>query len=233
MRDADRVQVAESLYMRGFISYPRTETDSFDVNFDHRTLMERQVPHTQWGNYAQRYDAERWTPTVGWPNAMGPCLPLCLTPSPAPRTGPAPRPAPQAAGRGLSDATERQTRRQRPPAHSPGQARAAARARRQRQGRTPLTIERTMCSGCAGRAAEPVDGVVPGAQVYEFVTRRYLACISDDARGDETVLELEMGGEIFSASGVCPLSPFRAQARARVPRSSRPLAMRWCVQQAW
>ena len=84
MRDADRVQVAESLYMRGFISYPRTETDSFDVNFDHRTLMERQVPHTQWGNYAQRYDAERWTPTVGWPNAMGPCLPLCLTPSPCP-----------------------------------------------------------------------------------------------------------------------------------------------------
>ena len=37
--------------------------------------------------------------------------------------------------------------------------------------------------------------------MYEFVTRRYLACVSDDARGDETVVEVEIGGELFSASG--------------------------------
>ena len=46
--------MAEALYQRGLISYPRTETDSVDDNFDHRALMERQVPHTQWGAYAQR-----------------------------------------------------------------------------------------------------------------------------------------------------------------------------------
>ena len=47
------------------------------------------------------------------------------------------------------------------------------------------------CAACAGTAH----------QVYEFVTRRYLACISDDARGDETVVEVDMGGEAFSGSG--------------------------------
>ena len=90
-----------------------------------------------------------------------------------------------------------------------------------------------MCSGCAGRAAEPVDGVVPGAQVYEFVTRRYLACISDDARGDETVLELEMGGEIFSASGVCLFPPSAGRAPPCAPPLTSARHAVVCARQAW
>jgi DNA topoisomerase III len=53
------------------------------------------------------------------------------------------------------------------------------------------------------KLAQPQELQGNDRTVYEFVTRRYLACISDDARGDETVVEVELGGESFSASGVC------------------------------
>lgn len=42
-------------------------------------------------------------------------------------------------------------------------------------------------------------------RVYEFVTRRFLACCSEDAKGETTTVELEWGGEIFSASGLLVL----------------------------
>jgi DNA topoisomerase III len=38
-------------------------------------------------------------------------------------------------------------------------------------------------------------------RVYEFITRRYLACCSKDAEGWEKTVEVECGGESFSASG--------------------------------
>lgn len=38
-------------------------------------------------------------------------------------------------------------------------------------------------------------------RVYEFITRRFLACCSKNAEGMKTELEVECGGEEFFASG--------------------------------
>ncbi|PKA51264.1 DNA topoisomerase III [Apostasia shenzhenica] len=48
------MKVAEELYQAGFISYPRTETDSFSVNTDLHAIVHEQVAHPTWGSYAQR-----------------------------------------------------------------------------------------------------------------------------------------------------------------------------------
>jgi DNA topoisomerase-3 len=48
-------QIAERLYTKGFISYPRTETDQFDKGMNLRTLVEKQVTDVTWGPYAQKY----------------------------------------------------------------------------------------------------------------------------------------------------------------------------------
>lgn len=42
-------------------------------------------------------------------------------------------------------------------------------------------------------------------RVYEFVTRRFLASCSSDAKGKETSVEMEIAGEYFSASGLIVL----------------------------
>jgi DNA topoisomerase-3 len=39
-------------------------------------------------------------------------------------------------------------------------------------------------------------------RIYELLCRHFLACVSKDAVGDETKLEIEMGGETFSAKGI-------------------------------
>lgn len=44
--------LAESLYNKGYISYPRTETDQFDAKFDHRSLIEHQRGDLRWGAFA-------------------------------------------------------------------------------------------------------------------------------------------------------------------------------------
>ena len=58
----------------------------------------------------------------------------------------------------------------------------------------------------------PVNYVV-GAQlndeerrVYEFVVRRFLACCSEDAKGEATDIEIFYGGEIFRAHGLIVLA---------------------------
>lgn len=52
--DSQRVMhVAEQLYQKGWISYPRTETDEFDRGTNLRALIEKQVQGQRWGGYAQ------------------------------------------------------------------------------------------------------------------------------------------------------------------------------------
>ena len=52
--DSQRVmQIAESLYNKGWISYPRTETDQFDKGIDLRALIQKQAQDNAWGGYAQ------------------------------------------------------------------------------------------------------------------------------------------------------------------------------------
>lgn len=47
------LQVAETLYTKGYISYPRTETDQFDKAIDLKKLVEKQFPDSSWGQYAR------------------------------------------------------------------------------------------------------------------------------------------------------------------------------------
>ncbi|USP78505.1 uncharacterized protein yc1106_05779 [Curvularia clavata] len=53
MTSQDVMKVAEDLYTKGWISYPRTETDQFDPGMDLRTLVGRQTQDGRWGQFAQ------------------------------------------------------------------------------------------------------------------------------------------------------------------------------------
>jgi len=52
--NTDPRKIAEGLYTKGYISYPRTETDQFDKGIDLKKLIEKQVPDPAWGEYARR-----------------------------------------------------------------------------------------------------------------------------------------------------------------------------------
>lgn len=47
------MDIAEQLYTKGYISYPRTETDQFDDAIDLNKLIQNQRDNSQWGSYAQ------------------------------------------------------------------------------------------------------------------------------------------------------------------------------------
>ncbi|OAX81090.1 hypothetical protein ACJ72_04572 [Emergomyces africanus] len=133
--DSQKVmKVAESLYTKGFISYPRTETDQFDKGIDLKKLVEKQIPSENWGQYAQRLMDGGFT---------------------QPRAG-------------------RHNDKAHPPIH-------------------------------------PVIFLAPSALshdehlVYEFVTRRFLACCSEDAKGESTEVEIKYGEEMFHANGLLVL----------------------------
>ena len=53
MTGQQALTAAEKLYNKGFISYPRTETDRFDKGMNLRTLVQKQTTSTQWGQFAQ------------------------------------------------------------------------------------------------------------------------------------------------------------------------------------
>ncbi|OQE28584.1 hypothetical protein PENSTE_c003G02316 [Penicillium steckii] len=128
------MKVAEALYTKGFISYPRTETDQFDKAIDLRKLVEKQYPDSRWGVYARELIDGKFK---------------------TPRSGP-------------------HNDKAHPPIH-------------------------------------PVSWVNPSQlnenekKVYEFVTRRFLACCSDDAKGQGTDIEIQYGEEMFHANGLIVL----------------------------
>ncbi|KAF9690823.1 hypothetical protein EKO04_011254 [Ascochyta lentis] len=53
MTSQEVMKVAEELYTKGWISYPRTETDQFDRGMDLRNLVSRQTQDGRWGTFAQ------------------------------------------------------------------------------------------------------------------------------------------------------------------------------------
>ncbi|KAH6633732.1 DNA topoisomerase 3-beta [Boeremia exigua] len=53
MSSQEVMKIAEQLYTKGWISYPRTETDQFDQGTDLRTIISRQTQDGRWGNFAQ------------------------------------------------------------------------------------------------------------------------------------------------------------------------------------
>jgi len=48
-------QIAEKLYQQGSLSYPRTETDKFDPQFNFMSLIEKQMADPAWGGFAREY----------------------------------------------------------------------------------------------------------------------------------------------------------------------------------
>jgi DNA topoisomerase III len=45
-------QIAEKLYSNGMLSYPRTETDQFDPQFDLMSIIDKQTMDPSWGEFA-------------------------------------------------------------------------------------------------------------------------------------------------------------------------------------
>ncbi|KAJ5615743.1 hypothetical protein N7537_000857 [Penicillium hordei] len=128
------MKVAEALYTKGFISYPRTETDQFDKAIDLKKLIEKQYPDSSWGQYARELiDGKFKTPRSG-----------------------------------------RHNDKAHPPIH-------------------PVS----WVSSNQLNANEK--------KVYEFVARRFLACCSDDAKGQSTEIEIQYGDESFHTNGLIVL----------------------------
>ncbi|KAF2275455.1 DNA topoisomerase III [Westerdykella ornata] len=132
MTSQEVMTTAELLYQKGWISYPRTETDQFDKGMDLKKLVEKQQQDSRWGPFAQNLVNGGFS---------------------QPRDG-------------------RNNDKAHPPIH-------------------------------------PVNYVAPHAlddnrqrKVYEFVVRRFLACCSEDAVGEATDVEIDYGGEVFSAHGL-------------------------------
>lgn len=134
MNSHEIMDVAEKLYQKGFISYPRTETDQFSADFDLRGLIQKQTHDGGWGQYAQSLlDGGFKTPRSGRNNDQA-----------------------------------------HPPIHPVNYVAASVLDQREKK-------------------------------VYEFVVRRYLACCSDDAKGEANDIELEWGGEVFHTHGLTVL----------------------------
>ncbi|KAL3488489.1 DNA topoisomerase [Aspergillus germanicus] len=134
MNGAAIMKTAEALYTKGFISYPRTETDQFDKAIDLKKLVEKQLPDRNWGQYAQGLlDGNFRTPRQG-----------------------------------------RNNDRAHPPIHP-------------------------VCWVSLDTLAADEK------KVYEFVVRRFLACCSDDAKGQSTDVEIQYGDEEFHARGLIVL----------------------------
>ncbi|KAI1808598.1 prokaryotic type I DNA topoisomerase [Daldinia bambusicola] len=53
MTGQQAMEAAENLYNKGFISYPRTETDRFDSGMNLRALVQKQTQSDSWGGFAQ------------------------------------------------------------------------------------------------------------------------------------------------------------------------------------
>ncbi|CAL8071286.1 unnamed protein product [Calicophoron daubneyi] len=141
------MQIAERLYNKGFISYPRTETNIFPKDLDFAGLVRAQTQDNRWAAFAARV----------------------LEQGPNPRNG-------------------KSTDKAHPPIH-------------------PL------------KAGSGLQG--DEARIYELVARHFLACLSADAQGAETVVRLCIGkpsvvqspnlltpedGEMFEAKGLVILA---------------------------
>ena len=129
------MEIAETLYTQGWISYPRTETDQFAREFDLQGLVRKQTQDPNWGQHAQ----------------------------------------------GLLD----------------GAFRTPRSGRKNDQAHPPI---------------HPVNYVSPTAlnpdqkRVYEFVARRFLACCSEDAKGEATDIDINWGREQFHTHGLTVLA---------------------------
>ncbi|NXU05078.1 TOP3A topoisomerase, partial [Buphagus erythrorhynchus] len=129
----ETMTIAEKLYTKGFISYPRTETNIFPKELNLSALVEQQTQDPNWGDFAQR---------------------ILDQGGPTPRSGT------------KSDQAH-------PPIHP-----------------TKYT------SNLQGNEQ----------RLYEFIVRHFLACCSQDAKGQETTVEIDIANEQFIAQGLMILA---------------------------
>lgn len=59
------MRIAEKLYSQGLISYPRTETNIFPKELNLTPLVNQQVNHPAWGNFAQQLLGKGLNPRQG------------------------------------------------------------------------------------------------------------------------------------------------------------------------
>lgn len=142
------LDAAEKLYQKGFLSYPRTETDIFPKSMDLKSLVEKQ---------AQLDSSEQSSKTAWAPYAES-----LLSSTPGTNKFKFPR-------SGTHDDKAH------PPIH-------------------PII------------SLGPQANISPVEQrVYEYVARHFLACCSEDGKGQTTTLTLDWAGERFIASGIVVL----------------------------
>ncbi len=56
----------ESLYLNKIISYPRTDSDVYKLEFNHKTYLQKFSSHSQYGNYTSNlFNEKRFRPTKG------------------------------------------------------------------------------------------------------------------------------------------------------------------------
>lgn len=77
---AHSLAVAEGLYQKGLLSYPRTETEIFPESMDLAALVREQILHPQWGGFAQQVLANGVNPRTSlastYPKLLHPPLVL-------------------------------------------------------------------------------------------------------------------------------------------------------------
>ncbi|KAG7098452.1 hypothetical protein E1B28_000402 [Marasmius oreades] len=123
------LDIAEKLYQQGFLSYPRTETDQYDPQFDFHILIDKQRVDPSWGDFATSLREGEFC---------------------APRKG-------------------KNNDKAHPPIHPTAHA-----------------------GNLAGDERK----------VYEYISRRFLASCSKDAKGWQTTVEVICGDEYFAATGL-------------------------------
>lgn len=132
MPSHEAMDIAEKLYNKGFISYPRTETQRYSFSENLKRYVEQQNSNPFWGEYAEILIKKgRYT---------------------NPRRG------------SLDDKSH-------PPIH-------------------PV------------KYPDMLTLTDKEIKIYELITRHFIASVSPDANAEETIVELEIGEEIFSAKGL-------------------------------
>ena len=60
MSSAKTMKIAEKLYNKGYISYPRTETNKYNKSFNLKDLVKKHTDNPKWGDYVNKLVNEGW-----------------------------------------------------------------------------------------------------------------------------------------------------------------------------
>jgi len=76
----DAMKIAESLYLRGYITYPRTESTNYSPNFDFKSAIKSLEAHPILGKFASNLCREGFFPPKDGHNAGDhpPITPVCM-----------------------------------------------------------------------------------------------------------------------------------------------------------